>query len=43
MGMLGSFLRGAVAGVIGLGVVSWLISTCCDDEKTDATESGEEE
>lgn len=40
---LGTFLRGAVAGIIGLGVVSWQVSTCCADEKADESESGKEE
>lgn len=31
MGVIGSFLSGAVAGVIGLGVASWLVATFCDD------------
>lgn len=43
MGMLGTFLRGAVAGVIGLSVVSWLVSACCADEKADEFESDEPE
>ena len=43
MSVLGSFLRGAVAGVIGLGVVSWLVSTCCAEETADEAEPREEE
>lgn len=35
MGALGSFLTGTVAGVIGLGLVSWLVATKCDEQTSD--------
>lgn len=43
MGLLGTFLRGAVTGIVGLGVLSWLITTCRDDEKANESESDEED
>lgn len=36
MGALGSFLTGTVAGVIGLGFVSWFIATQCDAQAKDS-------
>lgn len=38
MGTLGSFLKGAVAGIIGLGIVSWLVSTSDEEHADDETE-----
>lgn len=43
MGSLGTFLCGPGAGDIGLGVVSWLVSTCCAEETADEAEPREEE
>lgn len=43
MSALGTFLRGAVTGVVGLGVLSWLLATCAQNEKVDETEASEEE
>ena len=42
MSAIGTFLRGAVTGAVGLGVLSWLITTLSQDEKNDEAESGEE-
>lgn len=35
MGAIGSFLKGAVAGVAGLGLLSWFLATQCDKEPED--------
>ena len=40
MSVIGSFLKGAVAGVAGLGLLSWFLATQCDKEPDD---SGHEE
>lgn len=40
MGVIGTFLKGAVAGAVGLGIVSWFYSTVIanDDEKEESKE-----
>lgn len=43
MSAIGTFLRGAITGVVGLGVLSWLITTLSQDEKNDESESTGEE
>lgn len=43
MSAIGTFLRGAVTGVVGLGVLSWLVATLSQDEKNEETESSEED
>lgn len=40
--MLGTFLKGAITGVVGLGVLSWLVSTFSADESKDESEKGED-
>ncbi len=40
METIGSFLKGAVAGVAALGLLSWFIATQCEDE---SEEAGQEE
>ena len=35
MSVIGSFLKGAVAGVAGLGLLSWFLATQCDKESED--------
>ncbi len=37
METIGSFLKGAVAGVAALGLLSWFIATQCEDESEDST------
>lgn len=32
MGMLGTFIKGAITGIVGLGVVSWLYTTVVADK-----------
>lgn len=39
--MFGTFLKGAITGVVGLGVLSWLVSTFSEDDK-DETDQEEE-
>lgn len=40
MNGIGSFISGTVAGVVGLGVVSWLITTLsANNDSQDETES----
>lgn len=36
--MFGTFLKGAIAGVVGLGVLSWLVSTFSEDEESEREE-----
>lgn len=44
MGTIGSFLKGAVAGVVGLGLLSWFIATQCNGESiNEADEAPKEE
>lgn len=40
--MIGTFLKGAVAGVVGLGVLSWLVSTFSQDETGEESDKEEE-
>lgn len=40
MGAVGSFIKGMIVGVAGLGLASWFIATQCDD---DDEESNQEE
>lgn len=42
MGSFGSFVAGAVAGIIGLGVISWAVSTYGDSD-TDENREDEED
>lgn len=42
MGVISSFLKGAVAGAVGLGIVSWFYSTVIAKED-EHEESKEEE
>ena len=42
MGVIGTFLKGAVGGVVGLGIVSWLYSTViADKEENEESKEGE--
>lgn len=41
MGTIGSFLKGAVAGVAGLGLLSWFLATQCDKETEDSEQEEE--
>lgn len=41
MGFFGNFLGGAVAGIVGLGIVSWAVSTFSGEDSDD--DAGEEE
>lgn len=41
MDSLGSFISGAVAGIVGLGIASWLVVTLTDND-ADNSERGEE-
>lgn len=36
MGILGSFLKGAAAGIAGLGLLSWFLATQCDKEREES-------
>lgn len=38
MDNLGSFLKGAVAGIAGLGLLSWFLATQCDKEGEDKSQ-----
>lgn len=40
---IGSFIQGAITGVVGLGVASWLIATFSDRGDTKNGSEGEEE
>lgn len=40
--MLGTFLKGAITGIVGLGVLSWLVSTSSADESKEESEEGED-
>lgn len=39
--MLGSFLKGAIAGIIGLGALSWLVTALAGNPSQDESEEEE--
>ena len=41
MGAVGSFLKGVIAGVAGLGLVSWFIATQCGEENEESDQEEE--
>ena len=43
MGFLGTLVKGAVTGIIGLGIASWAYSTFIDDSKNEEADNQEEE
>ncbi len=41
MGFIGTFIKGAITGVIGLGIVSWLYSTVSGEDKEESSQEEE--
>lgn len=42
MGALGSLISGAVTGIVGVGLASWLITTLSGNDSRDEAETEEE-
>ena len=42
MGMLGTFIKGAITGIIGLGALSWFYTTVVSDKDEQEDEKEED-